>query len=236
MKTSAALISAVLALSALACDAKKDEPLVPAKTKSISELTQEVKETRTPEELKQARREEGFIDPEEAAKANIAAMEKGEREFIKTRLDKYKKMAKGLRKHIDDVDKAAKAWADAKDPQKAFDKFKPDYEAAVKEFWAAYNELSENGIRGGNLAAQIGKALRAWTAVNGDLGPEVAKAASFDESIKEIRALIDDVDKDLEAIANDDTLKANPDADADDTDSGDAEAEDAKARGKKVGK
>ncbi|MEM6990022.1 MAG: hypothetical protein AAF721_05980 [Myxococcota bacterium] len=207
------MIATMLALSSTACDAKKDDPLVPAKTKSLSELKQDVKDTRTPEELEKARKEAGFTDPKEEAKANMAAMEKGEREFVKTRLAKYRGMTKGLRGHLDSVEKGAAAWAKAKDPQKAFDKFNETYKEDKAAFTTAYNELSENGIRGGALAATISKALRAWGDINADLGPEIGKAENFSKSLTDLRALLDDVDKDLDAIEKDETLKVNENVD-----------------------
>lgn len=224
MRRSVFVISIVLGLTATACDAKKDEPLVP-ETKNIGDLKQEVKDKRTPEELEKARREAGFLDPEEEAKANMAAMEKGEREFIKTRLDKYREMTKGLRAHLDSIDKEAKNWAKAKNAQKAFDKFVEGYKKDVKDFTTAYNEVSENGIRGGKLAASIGKTLRAWENVNNDLSPEISKAANFDKSLTDIRTALDAIEKELDAIEKDETLKAGEDSKAD-----------AKADGKSDGK
>lgn len=192
----------------LGCDSKKEE-IAPQKTKSLSELQQDVKDERSPEELEKARKEAGFQDPEEAAKANIAAMEKGEREFVKTRVDKYKEMAKAFRGHVDALEKDAKGWAEAKDAQKAFDKWVEGYKEDVKGFFKNYNELSENGIRGGALAATISKALRTWENVNNDLGPEISKEANFEKSLGELRTMIDDIDKEIEAIEKDESLKVN---------------------------
>ena len=210
------------------CDSKPDEPIA-KKTKSLSELQQDVKDERTPEELEKARKEAGFKDPEEAAKENIAAMEKGEREFVKTRIAKYKEMAKGFRENVDGLEKDAKAWAGAKDPQKAFDKWVEGYKEDVKGFFTAYNELSENGIRGGALAATISKALRTWENVNNDLGPEISKEANFEKSIGDLRTMIDEIDKELGAIEKDDTLKVNENYE-------DESKEDAKADGKEDAK
>ena len=222
MRLSVPLFSTLLILSPLACDSKPVEP--PKKTKSLSELEQEVKDTRTPEELEKARREAGFTDPAEEAKANMAAMEKGEREFVKTRLVKYREVTKSLRGHIDNVEKQAKAWATAKDAQKSFDKFVEDYKGDVTKFYTNYNELTENGIRGGALAASLGKALRSWEDINNDLSPEIAKEANFDKSLTDLRALVDEIDKEFDAIDKDDTLKVNPNADEDEPKEG-AEAE-----------
>ncbi|MBL4685137.1 MAG: hypothetical protein JKY37_11150 [Nannocystaceae bacterium] len=232
MRLFVSVIASLLTLSSVACDAKKDDPLVPAKTKSIGELKQDVKEdTRTPEELEKARREAGFVDPAEEAKANIAAMEKGEREFVKSRLAKYREMTKGLRGHLDAIEKGAKAWAKAKKPQAAFDKFNKGYKEDKKEFMVAYNDLTENGIRGGAIAATLAKTLRAWGDVNNDLGPEIGKAENFDKSLTDLRALLGEVDKELDAIEKDETLKTEePEGDKSD---GDKKSE--KKGGKKKG-
>lgn len=200
-----------LALSAAACDSKKEE-IAPQKTKSIAELQQEVKDERSPEELEKARREAGIISPEEAAAENMKEMEKGEREFVKTRLDKYKETTKSLRGLVDKVEKDAKTWAAAKDPQKDFDAWVETYQEEVKTFMSSYNDISENGIRGGALAATIGKTLRSWGQINNDLSPTIGKEESFATSLTDLRKLIDEIDAELAKIEKDETLKANPNA------------------------
>ena len=216
-----------LALSATACDSKTED-IAPPKTKSIAELQQDVKDERSPEELAKARREAGIVSPEEAAAENMKAMEKGEREFVKTRLDKYREMTKNLRGHLDTIEKEAKTWADAKDPQKEFDAFAEKYQEDVTAFMSSYNEFSENGIRGGALAAQIGKTLRAWGSVNNDLSPTISKEPTFATSLADIRKEIDAIDAELAKIEKDETLKANPNAEKEEPEGeaeGEAEAE-----------
>ena len=207
MRSSLLTLSTVLALSTLACDAKKEDSLVAAKTKGAPEPKQTRADTRTPEELEKARKEAGFTNPDDAAKANIAAMEKGEREYVKTRLAAYREMVKNLRAHVDSIDKGAQAWAKAKDPQKAFDKFAKGYKKDVKSFKTSYGELTEHGSRGGNLAALIGKTLRTWENVNNDLSPEISKAGNFAASVSSLRTAIDEIEADLTVIDKDESLK-----------------------------
>jgi len=208
MRSSLLVISTLFTLSTIACDAKTEEAAAPKKTKSINELSQSKKDTRTPEELEKARKEAGFVDPKEEAEANIAAMEKGEREFIKTRVAKYREMTKGLRGYIGEIEKEAKAWAKAKNGQKAFDKFSETYKEDVRDFKASYNELTENGIRGGALGVTTAKIVRSWENINNDLSPTIANEANFDKSITDLRAAIDALEKEFDLIEKDETLKA----------------------------
>ena len=205
----AVTVTSFVALSG--CDAPKDDA-PPAKTKSIAELQQDTKEM-TPEELAKARKEAGIKTRDEVAAENMKEMEKGEREYIKSRLDKYRKLIEDLRAAIDDAEKNAKAWADAKDPQKDFDKFKEAYGESSKELTKRYNEITGNGINGGAAQAKLSKAWRTWENLNGDLAPEISKEPAFEKALTDLRALVDDFSKELDSIEKDDTLRANPNAD-----------------------
>ena len=238
------IVASILALAPLyACDApKQEEPI--AKSTKPGELKQGGDTKMTEEELEEARRKAGFKSFEEEAAENMAAMEKGEREYIKRRLPKYREAMKTVRGFVDQIEKESATWPKAKDPQAAFDGFAKKYEEDMKAFMVSYNELTENGTRGGAAAAKIGAALRSLADLNNDLSPEIAGEASFKTATEEIRKSLDEVDKELDAIEKDESLDATgaegesegpDDAKAGDAKAGDAKADDKKADEKKAG-
>jgi septation ring formation regulator EzrA len=237
------IVASVLALAPLsACDApKQDEPI--QKATKPGELKQAGADTKMSEaELEEARKKAGFKSYEDEAAENMAAMEKGEREYIKRRLPKYREAMKTVRGFVDQIEKEAAAWPKAKDPQAAFDKFAEKYKEDMKAFMESYNELTENGIRGGAAAAKVGAALRSLADLNNDLSPEISKEASFNTALADIRKSLDEVDKELDTIEKDETLdvsgaegETDAPADGDDAKADDAKADDKKADDKKAG-
>lgn len=237
------IAASVLALAPLlACDApKQEEPI--AKSTKPGELKQATDTKMSKEELEEARRKAGFKSFEEEAAENMAAMEKGEREYIKRRLPKYREAMKTVRGFVDDIEKQSAAWPKAKDPKAAFDKWAEKYKEDMKAFMESYNELTENGTRGGAAAAKIGAALRSLADLNNDLSPEIGAEASFKTATDGIRKSLDEVDKELDTIEKDESLDASGaegesegEAGAEgDAKAGDAKAGDEKADDKKGG-
>ena len=125
-----------LVIGLCACDTGQPKVETPPPTKSITELKQSSQSELSPEELEEERRKAGFKDPDELAAENIEQMKKGEREYVKTRLEEHREMLTSLRGLVDRVEKEAPKWAKAKDPQGAFDKFSEKY----KEDTAALDE------------------------------------------------------------------------------------------------
>jgi hypothetical protein len=229
------IVASILALAPLvACDAPKQEE--PVQKAAKPELKQAADTKMSKEELEEARKKAGFKSFDEEAAENMAAMEKGEREFVKRRLPKYREAMKTVRGFVDEIEKQSATWPKAKDPQAAFDKFAEKYKEDMKAFMESYNELTENGIRGGALAATIGAAMRSLADLNNDLSPEIAGEASFKTALEEIRKSLDAVDKDLDAIEKDETLDATgAEGESDGPDEkGDAKADDKKADDKKA--
>ena len=198
-------IVAGLGLFGAACDSpKQDEPA--ASSKKPGELKQASDTKMTKEELEKARKEAGFKSFDEAAAENMAAMEKGNREYIKRRMDKYRDMLKQLRGFVDTIEAESAKWAEGKGD---FEKFKEKYEEDAKAFRTSYNELTGNGLEGGNTQAKIGKAMRGWENINNDLGPDIAKEGSFKTAIEDLRKDLDEVDKEIDAIDKDESLDAS---------------------------
>jgi uncharacterized low-complexity protein len=219
----------------LGCDSSKPE-IAPAPTKKPSELKQAVDEKRSKEELEAARRAAGFKSYEEQAAENMAAMEKGEREYIKRRLVDYRKLLADLRADVDDIEKSSKDWAAAKDGQKAFDAHAEKRKEHTKGLNTRYAEISEDGVRGGNFQANLSKAWRAWEDLGNDLGPAISAEGNFTKALADLRTELDGLTKELDAIEKDETLDAgSEDAKAGDAKAGDAKAGDAKAGEGKAG-
>jgi hypothetical protein len=193
----------LLTLSLAACEPRENPYKLPEKKSvDVHKFDQEM----TPEELAEARKAAGHDSMDEIAAENAKMFEKGAREYIKTRLPEYRDLLAELRKHLEDVEKQAPKWKD----DAAFAKFNDKYKESVKEFLDVYDELTGKGVEGGNTQADIGWAIRAWEALNADLGPGVAENEQLPIAIKDIRDRLDKVDTALNEIEQDETLEINP--------------------------
>ncbi|HEY0136290.1 MAG TPA: hypothetical protein VGB85_19530 [Nannocystis sp.] len=165
------------------------------------------------EELAKRRKEAGFKTKEEVdaqlAAENAKMFEKGEREFVKARLKDYRKIVADTRKLVDDVEKEAGKWSTAKDPQKAFDKNGEALGKRAKDIQKALDKLTEKGIKGGNTQATLNKAYRPLEELGGALGPELAKQPAFAETLKTIRAALDEAELAFTDIDKDESLVAS---------------------------
>jgi hypothetical protein len=196
-------LALVLGLGLVACDAKKTD-LHDFKKGPVD--IHKVKVEMTPEELAAARKAAGHDSMDEIAAENAKMFEKGAREYIKTRLPEYRDLLKELRGYLDEIEKQAPKWKD----DAAFSKFNDKYKDQVKAFLETYDVLTAEGIEGGNTQADLGWAVRAWEALNADLGPGVIDNAQLPVAIKDIRDRLDKVDAALNEIEADETLEVNP--------------------------
>lgn len=177
-----------------------------------SKMRTEVKkkdDKRSAEELKEARKKAGFVDQDELAAENAKMFEKSAREYVKTRMKEYREFMTSFRESLDDIEKQAQAFTKAKDPQKAFDKWRAEFGKRAKTLMKTYDALTGNGAEGGNTQAILSKAFRAWENLKADLSPDVGKNERFAEILKEIRGNLDEVDKALEDIDKDESLNVN---------------------------
>jgi hypothetical protein len=197
-----------LVIGLAACDSGQPKAEPPPKTKGIGELKQTTKTDMSPEELEEARRKAGFADPDQLAKENIEVMRKGEREYVKTRLAEHRALSKTLRGLVDRVEKEAPKWPKAKDAAKAFEKFAEGYKEEVKAFEASYKKLMEVAT-GIDVQAKLAGVKDAFELVTNDLGPELSTAEGFAAAVAKVRTQLDEIDKELEAIEKDETLKVD---------------------------
>jgi hypothetical protein len=199
------VLAALFAIS-LGCGGGGENPYALKKpSKGLNDLKQSTAEI-SPEEAEKKRKELGIKTNEEIAAENAAMFDKGAREYVKTRLEEYKAFIKELREHLDALEKDAPKWAEAKDPQAAFDKFTEGNKEWSKDFKKTYDTLTGHGAEGGNTQATFGKAMRGWEELEGALGPEIGKNEQFAATLGEIRKGLDETEKALEDIEKDESL------------------------------
>lgn len=193
----------LVALTLTACDAKENPYEV--KKKGSVDLHSYDKEM-TPEELAEARKAAGHASTDQIAEENAKMFEKGAREYIKTRLPEYRDALVEMRGYLDEIEAGAPKWK----AEGAFEKFNTDYKERVNAFLDVYDVLTAKGAEGGNTQADLGWAVRAWEALNNDLGPDVFDNAQLPVAIKDIRDRLDKVSASLDEIEKDETLEVNP--------------------------
>ena len=148
------------------------------KSKKLSEIKSKKSEM-TPEQLKEARRKAGFKDTDEIAAENAKMFEKGAREYVKTRMKEYRSFLTDFRANIDEIEEQAAAWPKAKDPQKAFDKWRNEFGKDAKEIMKRYDKMTGRGAEGGNTQAVLGRAFRGWENLKNDLNAEIGANERF---------------------------------------------------------
>lgn len=193
-----------LCVSTLACSSEpRPNPYEVKKSGSI-DLHSYEKEM-TPEELAEARKAAGHDSMDEIAAENAKMFEKGAREYIKTRLPEYRDLVAELRGYLDKIEKQAPKWSD----DAAFSKFEEKYKKDVKAFLDTYDTLTGEGIEGGNTQADLSAAVRAWEALNGELGAGIGDNAQLPTALEEIRERMTKVEAALDDIEKDETLEVN---------------------------
>lgn len=211
MPSTRSLVVGALALALSACGGERpsiEDQIGPA-SKKPSEAKAEKKSTMSPEELAEARRKAGFVDPEEERAKVAVEMEKGEREYVKTRLADFRSLSKDFEASVDELEKEVAKWAKAKDPQKAFDKFKDKFMKPARAHMKTQAKLTENNARGGKTNESLIMALRTWDDLLNDLSPDIADNERYPEIIKEVRDGLAKVNESLDDIEKDEDLVVN---------------------------
>ncbi len=210
------------------------EQIGPA-SKNLSEV--KTVSTVSEEELQRRRKEAGFVSKEESdakiAAENAKAFEKGDREYVKARLKDYRTLTADTRKLLDDIEKETAKWSAAKDPAKAAAKSEEGLKTRGKDAQKALNELSGDGIKGGNTQVILNKAFRPLDELVGALGPDLAKQEAFPETLKTIRAALDEAEAAFTEIEKDETLVPSKFAEGEGAAEGDAPADADKPKKKK---
>ncbi len=191
----------------VACDnANRVEKDLPPPAKNLADMKQKSTSTASKAELEEARRKAGFKSYEEQLAEAKVASEADAKLYIKGKLADYRKLLGSVRKKLDEVEKAAQKWADAKDAQKQFDKFVEKYKADTRELYKGYDELTGKGLEGGDTQVTLAEAMRGWDDLREDLAPDIGKQEGFGQALATIRGKLDEVSKALDAIEKDEAL------------------------------
>lgn len=162
----------------------------------------------TPEELAETRRKAGFLDSAQLAEERAAARERVARAYVRTQLAAYREVVQGLRGSVDEIDRAAKRWLAAGDPQRAYERWRGGFRRRADRLTAAYRRLQEDGIDGGEAQNLLAQAYRRWEDLKEDLGGEVAGDQRFAVLVAELRAALDAAARVLDDIEHDEELQA----------------------------
>ena len=159
----------------------------------------------TPDELAEARRKAGFKDDDLAAEKALAR-EHGGRQYVHEHLGAYRGLVRALRRSIDDIDRSARRWAHAGDPQRAYRRWREARGRVVADLTQRYRELRREGVDAGSTQALIERIYRQWEDLHNDLGGDVAEQERFAALLAELRADLDAVELALEEIEHDEDL------------------------------
>lgn len=162
----------------------------------------------TPDELAETRRKAGFLDSSQLAEERAAARERVARAYVRGELAAYHEVLRGLRGSIDEIERAARRWLKASDPQRAYERWRGGFRRRADRLIAAYRRLGDDGVDGGEAQRLFAQAFRRWEDLKEDLGGEVARDERFATVVAEVRAALDAVAHVLDDIEHDEDLEA----------------------------
>jgi hypothetical protein len=161
----------------------------------------------TPEELAEARRKAGFRDDDLAAE-KAQAREQGGRQYVREHLAAYRGLIRALDRSVDDIDRSARRWARARDPQRAYRRWREARSRIVADLTQRYRELRREGVDAGSTQALVERIYRQWEDVHNDLGGDAADQARFAALISELREGLGAAELALDEIEQDEDLDA----------------------------
>lgn len=159
----------------------------------------------TPDELAEARRKAGFRDDDLAAEKALAR-EQGGRQYVREHLAAYRGLVKALRRSVDDIDRSARRWAHARDPQRSYRRWREARGRIVADLTQRYRELRREGVDAGSTQALVERIYRQWEDVNNDLGGDAAEQERFAALISELRDGLEAAELALDEIEHDEDL------------------------------
>lgn len=193
--------AAALAALASACS----EPTIPAPRPQPTRSDPPAPPPMTPEELAEARRKAGFRDDDLAGEKALAR-EQGGRQYVREHLAAYRGLVKALRRSVDDIDRSARRWAHARDPQRSYRRWREARARIVADLGQRYRELRREGVDAGSTQALVERIYRQWEDVNNDLGGDAAEQERFAALISELREGLDAAELALDEIEHDEDL------------------------------
>jgi hypothetical protein len=162
----------------------------------------------TPDELAETRRKSGFQDSAALAEERAAARERVARVYVRSQLASYRAVVKQLRLSADEIDRAARRWLKAGDPQRAYDRWRGGFRRRSEKITISYQRLDDDGLDGGQAQLLLAQAYRRWEDLKEDLGGEVADDQRFAGLVAGLREALDEVARLLDDIEHDEELAA----------------------------
>ncbi len=162
----------------------------------------------TPDELAETRRKAGFLDQTQLAEQRAAARERVARAYVRGELAAYREVLRALRGSTDEIERAARRWLKAGDPQRAYERWRGGFRRRADRVIAAYREIEGDGVDGGEAQQRLAQAFRRWEDLKEDLGGEVAGDERFAAVVAEVRAALDALARVLDDIEHDEDLEA----------------------------
>ena len=207
MRTLVFATALVAPLALAGCDTGQAPVVDESKqSKKPGELKQAKKAEMTPEELAEARKKAGFVDPEEQMAEARKKLEREDKMFVKGHLDDFRKITKDLGEALDSVEKGAPKWAKAKDSDAAFNKFNEGYKKDNKELMKAYREMTSNGANGvGSI--KLNGFITDFENFNGDLSGKISENEKFATSLEALRKALTDVNTAIDEIEKDESIE-----------------------------
>jgi hypothetical protein len=160
----------------------------------------------TPDELVETRRKSGFQDPAALAEERAAARERVARVYVRSHLAEYRGVVKQLRQSADEIDRAARRWLKAGDPQRAYERWRGGFRRRSERITVSYQRLVDDGIDGGQAQLLLAQAYRRWEDLKEDLGGNVAEDGRFAGLVAGLREALDAVARLLDDIEHDEEL------------------------------
>lgn len=161
----------------------------------------------TPDELAETRRKAGFQDSAALAEERAAARERVARVYVRSHLAEYRSVVKQLRQSADEIDRAARRWLKAGDPQRAYERWRGGFRRRSERITTAYERLGDDGIDGGQAQLLLAQAYRRWEDLKEDLGGNVAADERFAGLVAGLREALDAVARLLDDIEHDEELQ-----------------------------
>jgi hypothetical protein len=160
----------------------------------------------TPGELAEARRKAGFRDDDLAAE-KAHAREQGGRQYVRQHLTAYRGLVRALRRSVDDIDRSARRWANSRDPQRSYRRWREARGRMFADLNKRYREVRREGVDAGSTQALIERIYGAWEDVHNDLGGDAAEQERFAAVIRELRDSLDAAELALDQIEHDEDLE-----------------------------
>lgn len=207
MRTLVFATALVAPLALTGCDTGQAPVVDESKqSKKPEELKQAKKSEMTPEELAEARKKAGFVDPDEQRAKAVEKLQREDKMFVKGHLDDFRKITKDLGAALNGVEKAAPKWAKAKDSDAAFNKFKESYKKDNKELMKAYREMTSNGANG-VASIKLNDFITDFENFNGDLSGKISENENFTKSLEALRQALTDVNTAIDEIEKDESIE-----------------------------